>query len=260
MALYFRLLASSIRARLQYKWDFLFTTLMYSALVAVDFVVVAAILYRYRSVAGWNVYEVALLSGVVSVSFGLFRTFAAELETFERYLVTGEFDQLLIRPWPTLASLLSRNFDLGRAGAILQGIVVIAIGLKGALAQGAPPWFAVYVFLLPLAGACIFTGITLAVATAGFWLTRIDELQTFARGAPMTAANYPADIYPRWLRYLLTLVLPVLSMGYTPVRYVLGKGGTAFSLLVPFVTAIVALAIGLRLWAWGERRYQSTGS
>jgi ABC-2 type transport system permease protein len=272
MALYLRLLAASIRVRMQYKLDFLFTTLAYAVLTMADFLTVAAILYRYRAVAGWNIYEVATLSGVASSAYGLYRVFGGELDGFERYLVTGEFDTLLTRPWPTLASLLARNFDLGRAGALLQGLLVLTIGLRGIGLKGIglrgiglndsglSPWMAAYVYLLPVAGGCIFIGLSLAAAAAGFWLTRIYELQIFVLNAPQAAANYPQDLFPAWMRRLFLGVLPVSAMGYVPMRFALGKGGSAWSLAVPFVAAALTLWVAYRFWLWGERHYQSTGS
>jgi ABC-2 type transport system permease protein len=260
MRLYLRLITASIRARLQYKWDFLLTTVLHAFGTAIDFLTVAAILFRYHSIAGWNIYEVALLSGTISAAHGLFRLVGAELNQFERYLVTGEFDQLLTRPWQTLPSLLSRSFDLGRVGGVLQGYLVLGIGLKGVLAAGAPGWIVPYVLTLPLAGLFIDGAVHLMTATAGFWITRIDELQTFTINAPLTAANYPAEIYPNWLRYLLTGVLPMLTMGYIPMRYALGKGGGPLNLAVPYLTAVLMVVVSLRLWGWGERRYQSTGN
>lgn len=257
MRLYFRLLGAGLRARLQYKFDFLMTTVMYGLITAVDFLTVAAILYKYRSVSGWSVYEVALLAGITSASYGLFRTFGAELASFERYLVTGEFDSVLIRPWPTLATLLSRSFDIGRIGAVLQGLVVVGVGLQGI---GAPPWLWLYCLTLPLAGGLVITAIYLTVATAGFWLTRIDDLQTFAGNAPMAAAVYPQEIYPKILRWLFLSLLPVAAIGYVPLRYALGKGGAPVALLVPYLAAVVSLRVSLWLWSRGERRYQSSGS
>lgn len=260
MKLYLRLVAASIRSRMQYKVDFLLTSFFYALITALDFLTVAAILYRYNSVAGWSVYQVALLSGLASASHGLYRVFAAEIDAFEKYLIQGEYDSFLIRPWPPLLSLLARNFDLGRAGAALQGYLVLSIGLSGVLAEGAPRWLIPYTLVVPMAGAVIVASIGIAVAGAGFYLTRIGELQTFAINAPLTAVNYPVEIFPRWLRSFLTALLPVACIGYIPIRYGLGKGGTPLHLLVPFVAAAVALFAALRIYHLGERRYQSTGS
>lgn len=260
MDLYLRLLGASIRSRMQYRWDFILTTFFYALITAIDFLTVAAILYRYESVAGWSLYEVALLSGLASSSHGIYRVLAAELDTFEKYLVGGEYDNLLIRPWPPLLSLLARNFDLGRIGAALQGYLVLSIGLSGVLAEGAPGWLVPYALLVPLPGAVIIGSIAIAVAGAGFYLTRISDLQTFAINAPVGAANYPAEIFPRWLRGLLTALLPVACIGYIPIRYALGKGGSPLDLLVPIAAASIALVVALRIYRMGERRYQSTGS
>lgn len=245
---------------MQYKLDFVVSTLLYALLTAVDFLTVAAILYRYPTVGGWNIYEIALLSGIMSTAYGIYRTMAAELHNFEHYLVTGEFDNLLTRPWPTLASLLTRGFDLGRIGAAVQGMVLTAVGLSGVARPGLPVWLAFYVWLLPLAGAVIILSMNLAAATAGFWLTRIDELTILMTNAPQAAANYPISIYPTWLRRLLLGVIPVGTVAYVPLVYALGKGGSALYLWAPFMAAVVFITLSLRLWRLGERHYQSTGS
>lgn len=260
MQLYLVLIAASLRSRLQYKFDFILTMLLNAVGTAIDFLTVAAILYRFRSVHGWEIYDIALLSGVAGASYGIFRVFAAELATFERYLVGGEFDALLIRPWPTLFTLLGRNFDLSRLGATLQGFLLLTVGLVHHLGKGLSPLLAAMILLLPLAGAGIIFAINLGTAAVGFFIIRIDELTVFTTNAPMTAANYPISIYPLWLRRLLTGVLPVAAMGYIPLTYALGKGGAAWHLAVPWFTSALAVWIGLRAWEFGVRHYQSTGS
>lgn len=260
MSLYFRLLSAGIRARLQYKWDFIVSTLFYALVSAVDFLTVAAIIFRFPRVGGWGFYEIALLSGLSGTSYGLFRAFGSELYTFEKYLVSGEFDGLLIRPWPTLLSLLARNFDLGRVGGALQGIILMVLGLRGVVANGAPLWLVPYALVLPLAGTGIVAAIAVVTNAAGFWITRVDELTIFTINAPITAANFPLSIYPGWLRKLLTGMLPVAAIGYLPLLYALGKGGSAAYLLAPFAVAAAALTISVQFWRWGERHYQSTGN
>jgi ABC-type uncharacterized transport system permease subunit len=49
-------------------------------------------------------------------------------------------------------------------------------------------------------------------------------------------------------------------MGFIPMEYGLGKGGSPVALVVPFVAAGVALAVAYGAWRVGERRYQSSGS
>lgn len=260
MKLYFRLLGASVRARMQYKFDFVVSMALYALGASLEFLTLAAILYRYPSIGGWNLYEVTILCGIANASYGLFRLFGTELNGFERYLVTGEFDSLLVRPWPSLATLLSRNFDLARVGATFQGFLMISFGATGAIARGAPLWVAPYAFLMPLAGTFVVGAMSLVTAAAGFWLTRIEELSTFTINAPVTAGNYPLHIFPGWMRRMLTLVLPIATFGYFPMNYALGKGGAPWHLALPFGSAALSVWVALQFWNWGERHYQSTGS
>jgi len=261
-ALYFRLVGASIRARMQYKANFILTLLIYGLLFAVDFIIIAVILYRFRQINTWSLYEVGLLFGTTSLARGISEVFARELDVFERYLIDGYFDSLLIRPWPTLFILLTRNIDPSRGGAILQGVLVLLISCSrlvetGELTRPA----ALYIsLLLPVAGALIYFALVVATAASGFWLTRIGELRVFTMYAPTAAASYPLEIYPGFLRGLLYSVVPIAFAGYVPVRYLLGRGGSTFDLVAPFLVAAVAFAAAYRFWQAGERRYTSTGS
>lgn len=260
MALYIRLLKAAVRSQMQYSWDFILSLVMYTVITVVDFLMVAAILFRYRTVDGWTVYEIAMLSGTLSTAYGLFRFLASEITQFERYMVTGEFDTLLIRPWPTLASLLARGFDLGRLGASLQGIVLLGLGVAWAVRNGAPAWLPFYAILMPLCGVGVVLAVNLAVAAAGFWIIRIEELGILATNAPQAAAAYPISIYPGWLRRILLGIIPVGSIAYLPLSYALGKGGSLLWLGTPVLAAVASLWAALGLWRLGERHYQSTGN
>lgn len=255
------LAGAGVRSRMQYRFNFAVSNLLYGLLVLGDFLMVLAIMYRYEWIAGWRLAEVALLSGTATASFGLFRSLGSELDTFDKYLVQGEFDNLLIRPWPTLLTLLTRGVDLGRLGPTAAGLTVILWAAANLAASGElPGWGMLYLALLPVTGAVILGAICLAACAAGFWITRVEELIIFAVNAPNTAGQYPLEIYPGWLRGLLLGLLPAGYISYVPVRYLLGKGGAWWHLLLPAAVALAAAWLAYRFWRAGERRYQSTGS
>lgn len=259
--LYLRFASAALRAKMQYKVDFVVSSLVYGALTAVDFVLVAAILSRFPTVAGWGVYEIGVLYGIVWIAVSLYRTFAPEVHQFERYIVEGEFDSLLVRPWPTLFTLLARDIEPHRLGGALQGGIILGISCAklweaGALDGGE----LAYVALLSVTGALIPFSLGIATAAVAFWTVRTGDLLTFTMYAPTTASQYPLTIYPRWLKGLLVSVLPVGFINFIPVSYLLEKGGSPLSLwLTPFVSAAAAF-LAYALWRAGERRYHSTGS
>lgn len=261
LRLYGLLAAASLRARMQYKMDFIVNTLLYGMLTVSDFLMLAAIMLRFKEVGGWNIYEVGLLYGMSWIAMALYRTFAAELHNFDRYIVHGEFDGLLVRPWPTLLTLLGRNFEPHRLGAALQGAMILAIAVNHLTKTGALHSLGVaYIVAASFFGALIPFGLSLLTATLAFWVVRTGELHPFTIYAPMTASQYPLTVYPKWLRWLLSSILPVAFVNYVPVQYLLGKGGSVGSLVAAPAFGVVFATVAYIFWRTGERHYHSTGS
>lgn len=256
-----RLAVSGLRERMQYRFNFLVSFFLRGFIMLFDFALVAVILYRFGFVDGWDVCEVALLYGAASAAQGLYRTFGDELERFESYLIDGGFDGILVRPWPTLFTLLVRRFDFNRLGAAAQGAAIAGIGIAELLRRGTLGYGDLaYVLLLPLMGATVLFALSTATATLGFWLLRIDELQVFTMYAPLTASFYPLSIYPGWLKRLLYTVLPMAYINYLPALYLLDKGAGPWVLAVSPAVAALTAAAAYRFWLYGERHYQSPGT
>lgn len=261
LRLYGRLAAASLRARMQYKMDFLMSTFLYGMLTVSDFLMLAAIMLRFREVGGWNIYEVGLLYGMSWIAMGLYRTFAPELHNFDRYIVYGEFDSLLVRPWPTLLTLLGRNFEPHRLGAAVQGGIILWISVSHLTQAGVLDGLDVaYIVAASIVGALIPFGLSLFTATLAFWVVRTGELQPFTMYAPVTASQYPLTVYPRWLRLLLSSILPVAFINYIPAQYLLGKGGSVWSLVAAPAFGVAFVTVAYAFWRLGERHYHSTGS
>lgn len=261
LKLYRILIGASIRSQMQYKVHFITTTVTTALIMGIDFLILAAILYRFNDVKGWGIYEVGLLYGLSSIALSCYRMFAPEIHDFEKYVVQGEFDQLLIRPVSPLTLLLTKNLELGRIGGAVQGSAIVIISLMGLQSAGEQIW--PIIFYLPvvlLSGIAIFFAISLCTATTAFWTSQIKDLQTFTIYAPANAASYPLSLYPDWLKLLFFSVLPVAFVNYVPIMYLLHKGGHwSFLFLSPLV-ALLFLWLALRFWRFGIRYYHSTGS
>ncbi|WP_134684412.1 ABC transporter permease [Brevibacillus migulae] len=259
--LYRKLILASIRAQMQYKLNFLTTAATTGLIMVIDFLVLSAILQRFDQVKGWDIYEVGVLYGLASASMSLYRLIAPEIHDFERYIVYGDFDQLLTRPVSPLTLLLTRNIELARIGGIVQGIAILVISLYGLHQEGKNiVWLLAYVPVSLAVGTVILFSVGLATATIGFWTGQIKDLQTFTLYAPATAANYPISLYPGWLKLLFYTAIPVAFMNYMPMSYLLDKGGSWTALLMPLGMAAVVCWMALRFWKYGIHHYHSTGS
>lgn len=257
LKMFWRLLLLSLRAQMEYKLDFIVSNLFRALLAVTDFLMVAIVMYQFDTIDGWSIYQIGLLFGVASLALALYRSLASAVHNFEEVLVNGEFDSLLIRPLPTLVTLITRRIELRWFGHIAQALAIIFIcGRALELAPGA--WL--YVLTLPIWAACTLFGMALATVTLGFWLTRIDDFLTFTMYAPAFAASFPLSIFPGWLQGVFFTVLPIAYINYVPLQVLLGMGGNWTWLLVSPLTAALVLFLSYRFWLFGHSRYHSTGS
>jgi hypothetical protein len=131
LRMYRILVAASFRSRMQHPFNFIVGALMAAFVNAVEFALIAVVLKRFGSVQGWSLYEVTYLYGVILLCKTLYRTVASDVHQLEKYLVSGDLDQLLTRPVPVLLALMAQNVTI-YAAEFLQGAAMLAVSL-GAL-------------------------------------------------------------------------------------------------------------------------------
>lgn len=258
--LFMLLIRASMRSRMQYKFNFIFSTIMASFIQISEFLMVALVMMKFGNLHGWTLYEVSYLYGVMMVSKAIYRTLASDVHHLEKYLVSGDLDAILIRPVPVLLALMTQNSRILFA-EIGQGLILLFISMKALMANGQIGWSAIpQTGFIILTGAVILFAIGLATAAAGFWLTRIESLQNMTEDASHTAARYPLTIYPKWLQVSLLVLVPVGFVNYIPALYVLRHQGSIGLLLGTLAVAVAVLWLAMRFWKLGLSRYQSTGS
>ena len=74
----------------------------------------------------------ALLYGIAAISFALTDLAIGHLDLFPQMIRDGTFDQILVRPLPSLFQVIASDFALRRVGKILQGVAVLVVALVAA--------------------------------------------------------------------------------------------------------------------------------
>jgi ABC-2 type transport system permease protein len=262
-AIYRALAGAYVRSRLQYRLSFWLGVLTTVSVDLVPLLLMGIIFTRFPSVHGWGWRDIALLYGLDQLSFGLARCFSRQIDNFDNYIVTGDFDSFLVRPLPPLFHLLAARFEITELGRLCGGFVVLTVAARAA---GVP--FTAGNVALALAaaigGAMLLFSFLLMVATVSFWHTRSGKLQDMVQASGRAFAGYPLSIYPAGVRWFLTLALPLALVTYYPAQRLLGRNETGA--LLP-VFSVIAIPMGLLflglaglVWRAGLRHYQSTGS
>lgn len=264
LRLYWKYVAASVRAQMQFPASFLMLTVSQAIAASAEFVGIWALFNHFGHIKGWTFGEVAVFYAVINMSFSISETIARGFDVFgPQFVKTGNFDRLLLRPRSTPLQLLGHEFRMTRLDRLLQAIVIMAIATRFVHLD-----FSVATSMLLLetiaGGVALFTGIMILQATLSFWTIESLEVANTLTYGGVEAAQYPLDIYARWFRDFLIAVVPLACIGYFPVVRILGRtdslGAPAWLCTVSPLVGFIFLAIALRVWRFGVRHYTSTGS
>ena len=262
--LYRRLIGMQVRIQVQYKVNLAVDVLTYFGVTSAEFL--AAVLYfgTFPTLLGWRIGEVALLTGVMSISFGFAEMLGAGIDNFSDTIRLGEFDRILLRPVGAFTQVIGSDFRLRRLGRLSEGCAAIILALY--LLPGLQwSWAKVAVLLIGIvSGSVIFLSIMLLGATIRFWTIETTELINMFTYGGREMLSYPLTIYSAGLQRIFMFIIPLAFGSYVPTCYVLGRPlPFGVPATVAFAAPLVACAFAIVsacIWGFGVRRYQSTGS
>jgi ABC-2 type transport system permease protein len=108
------------------------------------------------------------------------------------------------------------------------------------------------------AGAVIIYSFWLILATLAFWFVRVENVLVIFQSL-YEAGRWPLSLYPGWLRYGLTFVVPVAFAVTVPAEALTGRlsGG---NVLIAFGLAAALLAVSRVFWRMGLKRYSGASA
>ena len=261
--LYGRYLSMSMRSQMQYRVSFLVSVGMRLLHSNAELAAILVLFARFGSLRGWQFPEVALLYGMINVSFAVAEGFGRGFDTFGRMVRNGDFDRVLLRPRHTALQVAGTELQLLPAGRLLQGLAVLVWGSLGLDVAWTLPTVGLLVVAI-VCGACLFVGIFVLQATLAFWTTETLEIVNAVTYGGVETAQYPLAIYRPWFRSVFIYIVPLGSVCYFPAMAIMGKAdplgsSPLFQWLAPLI-GVAFLLVALRVWEVGVRHYRSTGS
>lgn len=260
MKLYVKYLVILFKSQMQYRTSFWLLTF---GQFFVPFSVFAGLYFlfeRFGHIRDWDFFEVALCFGVIHMAFAISECFVRGFDSFSSLVVNGDFDRLLVRPRSTILQVLGSKFEFTRFGRLLQSMMV----LTWAISSISTEWTVLKMIALTLmiaSGVCIFTGIFMLTATLCFWTIQGLEFANILTDGGREMAQYPLNIYEKWVTRFFTFIIPFGCVNYFPLLYILDRtsGHDALYVMSP-LAGIIFIAPCVLVWRFGVRHYRSTGS
>ncbi|MEZ0073141.1 ABC transporter permease [Planotetraspora sp. GP83] len=249
------------RAAAQYPLSFTLMTLGGFVLGGLDAAVIWVIFANTTTLGGFGLSEVMFLYGTAGLAFSVGDLMFSNLDRISQHIKAGTFDAMLIRPVSPFVQVATDRFVPHRIGRVLQGAVVLGIGLSGVHVPLGRAWM---IPVMVLSGVVIFTAIWALGGAAQFLLTDAPEVANAFTYGGGTLVQYPLSVYGDNLVRGVTFVLPLAFVNWQPGLYVLDREDPLglphwLRFLSPAAALALALVAGLA-WRAGIRRYRSTGS
>lgn len=257
--LYIKFVSQYLKALMEYKSDFLIGLIGFIVIQATGIAFLYLVFQRIPSLNGWSFDEILFIYGFAQLPRGLDHLFTDNLWLLAgRIIVRGEFDRYLLRPINPLFHLLAERFQPDAFGELAVGIALIITSLSKLKISFSFMDVIIFVFVV-ICGSIIYTSIKLFYASFAFWL-KFSQSILFMNYMLADFTKYPLSIYSKWIRIILTFVVPFAFTAYFPAGYFVGKinmniavGGTALAAVVSFIIAYTT-------WTLGIRAYESAGS
>ena len=256
--LYIEFLKQNIKVVLEYKTDFfigVFSTLLIQ-FCGIFFVWV--LFENVKTIHGWSFYQITFVYGLLTLAKAIDTTFFDNLLALGwEYVRGGKFDIFLTRPVSPLFQLVSSMIQQDGLGYLLTGIIIIAKSLSELKIHFGIIDF-LFMLLFVISGGMILAAVNLITATSAFWtvnshviMESVSSIQDFAL--------YPILIYPKFIGFLLTWIIPYAFASFYPANYFLHKAFYNYSFFSPLI-AIILWFVALKVWNFGLKNYTSTGS
>jgi ABC-2 type transport system permease protein len=207
---------------LQYRANF-FIQLLQSAVAVGTAVVVLALVYSHTDdLNGWTESELLVVMGIQILLGGVISTsIQPNMQRLMEEVRDGKLDFALTKPEDSQVLVSVREVRIWRAVDVLSGGAVLAYGIAGLETEVGLGDTLLFFALLALGAVTIYC-FWLVIATLAFWIVNVWEIIELFQGIYL-AGRWPVSIFPGWLRFGLTYLVPLAFAITVPAQAVTSR-------------------------------------
>jgi len=243
---------------LQYRVNFFIQLLQSAISVATALVALAVIYAQTDALNGWSQSELQVVIGIQILLGGVIQTsIQPNMQRLMEEVRDGKLDFALTKPEDSQVLVSVRDVRIWRAVDVFSGAAVLAYGIAGLESSVGVGDALLFLGLLVL-GAVVIYCFWLVIATLAFWIVNVWEIMELFNGVYQTR-RYPTSIYPGWLRFGVTFLVPIAFAITVPAEAVTSRldWGTV-GIAVGF--AAILFAVTRWWWGFGLRRYSGASA
>jgi len=251
-------LRASLAAQAAYRINFFFQLVESLLNLGMSLAGLAIIFSFTSTLGGWRSDEVLGLVGIYFVVGGMIGLIIQPgLEDLIEAVRTGTLDFLLTKPEDAQVLVTMQRVEFWKLIDILLGVGILVTALLR-LGERVGGGQALAFIAMLVCGGLIVYSFWLILATLSFWFVRVENILVVFQSL-YEAGRWPVSLYPGWLRYGLTFIVPVAFATTVPAEALTGRLDWPTVLLAVGLAAV--LLVGSRLfWRAGLRHYSGASA
>lgn len=258
MKLYFKYLKIHWKSLVQYKTSFILSFISQFFVFFSYYFVILSLFDKFNNIKGFTLYEVLLTFAVIQFGYAFVETFFRGIDQFDRLIIEGTFDRILLRPRNIFLQSMAHEIDYVKLSRLLQSIVVLIIALCN-LDINWNFYRVVCLILMLLSAIAIFLGLFILAASYCFVTVQGLEVRNLFTDGGKHMAQYPIGVFKKGFVLFFTVVIPYAFVNYYPLLYFIGKVNNPLYALTPLIVFLYLIPCFL-IFRTGMKRYASTGS
>jgi ABC-2 type transport system permease protein len=243
---------------LQYRVNFVVSLLQCAIALTTGLVVLALVYSHTEELNGWSQSELLCVLGIQILMGGIIKTsIQPNMTRLMEDVREGKLDFALTKPADAQVLVSVREVRIWQVVDVVSGLIVLVVGLSRITADvGALDAVA---FAVALAfGAVLIYCFWLILATLAFWVVNMWHAIELFDGIFQTG-RWPVGIYPGWLRYSVTFLVPIAFAVTVPAEALTSRlEWQTLALAIAFAAFLFALTRWF--WRFGLSRYSGASA
>jgi ABC-2 type transport system permease protein len=256
--LYVLIEAQYIKARMQYRADFLISAVGMVFSNAISLIVFWALFHTIPLLDGWSFEEILFIYGFYLLAVSPAQIFFDHVWSLRIHILEGTFIKYYFRPLNMFFYYLSEMFDLKGLPQVLVGLgTVIYASIQLGLVWNIQR---IVLIIVMLFGASMVVASLLTIAAcSSFWIMHSYSILNLAFKL-REYSQYPITIFDGVFRFLFTYIIPIGFVAFYPSQLFLRPENVSWLAYLSPVVGIAAFVLAYQVWVLGVNSYTGTGS
>ncbi|MBO5375983.1 MAG: ABC-2 family transporter protein [Bacilli bacterium] len=258
MKVYLKAISLHFKSAIEYRASFVTAFLSQIVVFFSYYFVILSLFNKFDNIKGFTLYEVLLCFAVIHFGYSFCEVFARGIDRFDKLIINGDFDRLLLRPKNVLLQVLCSDFDPIKLARFIQSLIVLVVALLNLNIEWTILKVLCLLFML-ISSIVIFFSIFVISACYCFITIQGLEIRNLLMDGGKYMAQYPIGIFKKGFVIFFTVIIPYGLVNYYPLLYFTGKSNNILYMLAP-IFVFLYLIPSIWLFNKGMKKYSSTGS